>query len=462
MSSDQQFSLTTRIERPADVVFAWHERPGALERLCPPWERVEVGASSKGLHDGAVVTVRTKVGPLWLEWKVEHRDYVQGRQFRDVQLSGPFAHWEHLHRMVPDGSDACYLTDQISFRLPGGKLGRAIGGGYTHRQLSRLFAWRHSTTQSDLERHSPTHGADLRRIVVAGASGMIGRALVPFLRTQGHSVVRLVRRPASHEDELYWNPGSGELDLSGIGAVDAVINLSGENVGAGRWTATRRDAILRSRVDATRTLVGVVQRMAPKPAVFISASAIGFYGDRGDEILTELSSNGRGFLAEVCLAWETQAELARKAGVRTVLPRLGVVLTPAGGALAKLLPVFRAGVGGRIGNGNQWMNWVGIDDAIDGIYHALTCPEVEGPMNLSAPEAVTNREFTAVLARVLGRPAVLPVPRAALRAVFGEMADATILASGRAAPERLSASGYRFRHAGLEAALRHVLGRNRL
>jgi uncharacterized protein (TIGR01777 family) len=459
VSSDEQFSLTTRIARPAGEVFAWHERPGALQRLCPPWETIEVGASTNGIHDGAIVAVRTKVGPLWLNWKIEHRGYVHGCQFRDVQLSGPFAHWEHLHRFVPDGPDACYLTDEISFRLPGGKLGRMLGREYAQRQLSRLFAWRHATTKSDLERHQIMRAEDVRRIVIAGASGVVGRALVPFLRTQGHEVVRLVRRSATSADEVYWNPAVGELDLARIGNVDAIINLSGENVGAGRWTAARRDAIMRSRVNATRTLVGAMQRAQSSHPVFISASAVGFYGDRGNEILTEGSGVGGGFLAEVCLAWEKEAEFARRAGVRTVMPRLGVVLTPAGGALAKLLPLFRAGLGGRVGTGDQWMSWVGIDDAIEGIYHALMRPDFEGAMNLSAPMPVTNREFTAVLARVLHRPTLLPVPRLALQAVFGEMAEGTLLASGRAIPEKLGGSGFRFRHPDLEGALQHVLGK---
>jgi uncharacterized protein (TIGR01777 family) len=461
VSSDQHFSLTTRIARSADEVFAWHEQPGALERLCPPWEKIEVGASSNGIHDGAIVSVRTKLGPVWFNWKVEHRDYVQGRQFRDVQLSGPFARWEHLHRIDPDGPDACQLTDEITFRLPGGKLGRPIAGGCAHRQLSRLFAWRHATTKSDLERQPRYDRTGVRRIVIAGASGLIGQTLVPFLRTQGHSVVQLVRRPVKREDELYWNPGSGELDLGRIDHVDAIINLSGENVGGGRWTAAKREAIFRSRVDATRTLVDAIKQMQPRPSVFVSVSAVGFYGDRGDEILTEHSGIGRGFLAEVCLAWETHAEVARTFGVRTVMPRLGVVLTPAGGALAKLLPVFRAGLGGRVGGGKQWMSWIGIDDAIDGIHHAVLCPEAEGPMNLTSPNLVTNREFTAVLARVLRRPAVLPVPCVVLRAVFGKMADEAVLTSGRAVPGKLNALGYRFRHPELETALRHVLGRDR-
>ncbi len=457
--TDETFSLTTRFPRPAAEIFAWHERPGALQRLCPPWERVEVVSATGGVRDGARVTVRNQVGPFWMEWQMEHRDYVAGRQFRDVQLSGPFAKWEHLHRIEPAGESACRLTDEISYRLPGGALGRAVAGGFVRRQLARLFAWRHATTLADAELAVRYGNVKPRRVLIAGASGLIGRTLAALLETQGHEVVRLVRRTATGAHEVTWDPATGKLDPAALEGVDAVVNLSGENVGSGRWTAARREAIMRSRTDATRTLVVAFQAMARKPAVMVSASAVGFYGERGDEILTEESRIGHGFLPEVCLAWETHAEGAARMGIRTVLLRFGVVLTPAGGALAKMLPPFRLGLGGRVGSGRQWMGWVSREDAVGAIFHALIQPRCRGPMNVVAPAAVTNAGFTAVLARVLGRPAVVPVPALALRAALGEMADATLLASTRAVPQRLRETGFVFRHPTLEGALRHELGR---
>lgn len=457
--SDEIFTRSIRIARPAAEVFAWHERPGALARLCPPWERVELVAATGGVRDGARVTLRSKIGPFWSEWRVEHRDYVAGEQFRDVQLAGPFARWEHLHRITPDGAGACVLTDEIVYRLPGGALGRAIAGGFTRRKLAAMFAWRQERTKADLEIAGRYGAVRPMRILVAGASGMMGRALVPFLQTQGHTVVQLVRRAAVGEEEVQWNPAAGELDAAKLAGVDAVINLSGENVGAGRWTTARRENILQSRIATTRTLVTTVANMARKPAVFVNASAVGFYGERGDEELSEESAIGVGFLPEVCLIWETHAEGAARAGIRTVLLRFGVVLSPAGGALAKLLPLFQAGLGGRVGEGKQWMSWVGIDDAVGAIYHALVESRCAGAMNIVAPGAVTNGEFAAILGRVVRRPAVLPVPAGGLRMVFGEMADATLLASTRAVPGRLVGTGYAFRQATLEVALRAVLGR---
>ena len=453
----EKFTLTTRIERPSAEVFAWHERPGALGRLCPPWEKVEIVSATGGVRDGARVVVRNRRGPFSLEWQVEHRGYVAGREFRDVQLSGPFSNWEHIHRVTPAGASACLLTDEISYRLPGGAVGRLLAGGHDRRELARLFAWRHATTKADLELGA-RYDTRRRRIVVAGASGLLGTALVYFLLTQGHEVVRLVRRAPSGPGEASWNPARGELSPAIVSGADAVVNLSGENVGAGRWSPDRREAILRSRVDATRTLVAAMKAAERPPEVFVSASAVGFYGERGDEVLTEDAAIGSGFLPEVCLAWETHADVAARAGIRTALLRFGVVLTPAGGALAKMLPLFRLAAGGRVGSGRQWMSWIGRDDALGAVYHAIMTASCRGPVNVCAPGAVTNAGFTRELASALGRPAMFPVPTFVLRAIFGQMADETLLASTRAEPAALQASGFIFRHAEVGVCLRHELG----
>jgi uncharacterized protein len=455
------FQVSTRIARPAAEVFAWHERRGALQRLCPPWEKIEVAGGFEGIRGGARATVRSKVGPIWLSWEMEHRDFVEGKQFRDVMLSGPFAKWEHLHEVVPDGPANSILTDTITFRLPGGELGKIAGEEFVRRRLARMFAWRHVVTRDDLEGAALYPRARPMRIVVAGASGLVGRALVPLLQTQGHEVIRLVRGRGAAAGEAVWDPSRGELEAAALEGADAIVNLSGENLGGGRWNAARQERILRSRVDATRTLVAAIGKMSRRPAVFVSASAVGFYGDRGDEALTEGSGIGTGFLPEVCLAWETHAEGAAKRGVRTALMRFGIVLSPAGGALAKMLPAFQAGLGGRFGDGRAWMSWISVDDAVGAIQHALLKEECAGAINVVSPRPVTNAEFVPTLAKVLGRPAMIPVPVAGLRLLFGKMADEALLASTRALPEKLHASGYRFRHQDLETALRHVLGRPR-
>lgn len=294
-------------------------------------------------------------------------------------------------------------------------------------------------------------------IVIAGASGLIGTAIGRSFAADGHTVRRLVRRAASGPDEIPWDPAARQLEPSALAGTDVVVNLAGENIGSGRWTARRREAIRRSRIDATHTLVMAMVAAKPRPAVLLSASAVGYYGDRGDEVLPETSAPGVGFLPEVCLAWETHAEGAGRSGIRTVLLRFGVVLAGNGGALVKMRPLFRAGLGGRLGSGQQWMSWVSIDDVAGAIRHCAESAACVGPVNIVAPNAVRNVDFTVALARVLRRPAVLPAPVWALRAAFGSMADEALLASTRAIPDRLRQSGYVFRHPMLEDALRSVI-----
>ena len=457
------FVRSVRIERPAAEVFAWHEKPGSFARLAPPWQKLEVLSASGGIRDGARVSLRTKIGPVWVRWDVEHRDYIEGVQFRDVQLRGPFAHWEHLHRVEPvEGGRACVLTDAITYKLPFGVLGGVVGGAFARRELERLFNYRHALTKADVELANRYISVRPMTFLVAGASGLVGRALAAFLKTQGHTVIRLVRRPSAGTDEVRWDPASGTLDPRALSGVDVVVNLSGVGVADGRWSAERKQAILSSRVESTRALVSAMAAVKSerlRPFVFISASATGFYGSRGDEILDENASRGGGFLADVCEAWEREAVAAEELGVRVVRLRTGVVLTPAGGALAKLLPVFKAGLGGRLGSGQMWMSWISIDDLVGAIYHAVLDRRCEGAVNMVAPQAVTNAEFTRALARVLRRPAVLPVPVCALRTVFGEMADQTLLESARAKPGKLLEAHYAFRYETLEDALRAGLGR---
>jgi hypothetical protein len=270
----------------------------------------------------------------------------------------------------------------------------------------------------------------------------------------------MVRRSAGAE-EISWDPAGGELHPGDLEGMDGVIHLAGENVGA-RWTSARKARIRDSRVGGTRLVSETLARLRRPPRVLISASAIGIYGNRGDEVLTESSGVGDptdDFLVSVAQEWEAAAEPARAVGIRVVHPRFGIVLSPSGGALKRMLPVFRLGVGGRLGSGSQWMSWISIDDAVGAILHALSSETLRGPVNTTAPEPLTNRDFAETLGRVLGRPSRFPVPAAALRLALGEMADGTVLTSVRALPTRLLESGYRFEHPHLEGALRHVLGK---
>jgi uncharacterized protein (TIGR01777 family) len=296
-------------------------------------------------------------------------------------------------------------------------------------------------------------------LVVSGASGLIGSELQRRLTAEGHRVTRLVRGPAG-SGRIAWDPVNGRLNPHDFKEVDGVIHLAGENVGA-RWSRVRKARIRDSRVRGTRLLSETLAGLDRPPGVLISASAVGIYGNRGSEVLDDNSPPGdpaRDFLVSVCLEWEAAAESARAVGIRVVHPRFGVVLSPRGGALAKLLLPFRLGLGGTLGGGAQWMSWISIDDAAGAIQHALTDEGLEGPVNLTSPEAVTNRDFTRTLGRVLRRPTPFPIPAAALRLVLGEMAQSTLLFSTRVHPEKLLRAGYRFEHSSLQSALRHVLG----
>ena len=296
-------------------------------------------------------------------------------------------------------------------------------------------------------------------VVVSGSRGLVGSALVPFLAAGGHRLPRLVRGTPANSDETAWNPARGLAEPSCLGGVDAVVHLAGENIAAGRWTPARKAEIRQSRVEGTRSLCESLARLANPPKLLVSASAIGFYGDRGSQTLTEESGPGSGFLPDVCREWEAAVEPASQAGIRVVNLRFGMVLSPAGGALQKMLLPFKLGLGGRIGSGDQFMSWIAIDDAVGAIRHALSAESLRGPVNAVAPTPVTNAEFTRLLARALRRPAFMPVPPFAARLAFGEMADALLLASARVMPVRLQESGYHFRFPALEDALRYLLRR---
>lgn len=447
-------SLRSEMPVSAAALFAWHERPGAFERLTPGFMPARVVSRSGGITDGSRVTLSVPVGPAHTTWEMEHVGYVPGREFRDVQRRGPFASWEHVHRMEPLPDGTSVLDDTIRYRLPLPPFGALVADAFTRGRLEALLRWRHALTRADLERHARFAARGARRIAVTGASGFLGAALVPFLTTGGHAV-RTVGRGAG--SGVRWDPARGELDARALEGVDAVIHLAGSSV-AERWTPRTRAAIRESRVQGTRLIAERIASLAVKPEVLVCASGVGIYGSRGDEWLTETSSHGDDFLAEVGEAWEGATAPAREAGIRVVLARTGIVLNPSGGALAKMLTPFQLGAGGRLGSGRQWMSWISREDYVGAIHHAMQSPEVQGPMNVVGPEPVTNATFTATLGRLLHRPTLAAVPAFALKAIFGEMAEGTILASQRARAGVLEATGFRFLHPSLSSALRFELG----
>jgi uncharacterized protein len=445
MSRTEVYLARSAMPASARAVFDWHTRPGAFERLNPPFDPVRIVEHRDSIAPGTRAVLRIRMGPLSWKWVAVHTALEEGVSFSDVQESGPFAFWEQTHRMVPEGENRSVLEDEVHYRLPLGWLGAVGGGRLARAKLESLFAYRHTLLGADLARHASLPGKALR-VGVTGSHGFIGTALGHFLTTGGHTLVRLPRA----------------VTPALLDGLDAVVNLAGASVAAGRWTAARKAEIRRSRVETTDRLVEAMRACARPPPVLVSGSAIGLYGDRGSVPLDESSAPGQGFLTDICVAWESAACAAEAFGVRVVLLRTGLVLSPNGGALAKLAPLFRAGLGGRVGSGTQVYSWIALEDAVGAIHYALRTPGLRGPVNLTAPEAATNGAFTEALGAVLHRPTVATVPAAAVRAVFGEMGTQTLLASSQVAPRALLDSGFTFRWPGLREALRFCLGVDRL
>jgi uncharacterized protein (TIGR01777 family) len=460
------FEKSVEISVSANECFDWHLRPGAFERLCPPWEPVQVESrDSDVIRDGSRVVIRVPMGPITRRWVAEHRGFQPGRQFQDVQISGPFAHWEHTHRVEALGNDQCRLTDRIEYRLPLGVLGQFFGGSFVRKKLDTLFSYRHRVTAEDLTAAGELTGRTSMRVAISGATGLIGSNLCALLASGGHQVERLTR-PGSRKavngpsaGDISWDPAARYIDASKLEGVDAVVHLAGDNVGSGRWSAAKKARIRDSRVVGTTLLCETLAQLQRPPSVLVCASAVGYYGNRGDELLDEKSSPANDFLGTVCQEWEACTTPARNKGIRVVNLRFGVVLSPRDGALAKMLFPFKMGGGGVLGPGTQYMPWIAIDDAIGAAAHALANSSLNGPVNAVAPNPVTNLEFTKTLGKVLSRPTILPMPAFAARLAFGEMADALLLASTRVSPQRLQETGYKFRFPELEPALRHLLGK---
>ncbi len=445
------FERRTLMPVPAEEVYAWHARPGAFERLNPPFDPVHVIARTGGLEVGARTVVQMPFGPISERWVAEHIACEPGRMFRDQQRTGPFAKWVHTHRFEPRSGMLSELIDQVEYELPLGAVGALIGRRFTTHTLDKAFTYRHTLTRNDLARHAVFASMPRLNVAVTGASGLIGSALVAFLGAAGHNV-----RPVKRQ--------GNEFDASALEGAEVVVNLAGAGVADARWSNERKRLLADSRIDYTRRLVEVLRRSGTVPKVWIQGSAIGVYGDRGDEVLTEDSApgprgeHGASFLTGLCLDWEAAGAAVQSLGTRVVMLRTGIVQSARGGALGKLLPLFKLGAGGPISKGKAWQSWVSIEDVLGLILFAAYTESLSGPVNAVAPHPVTSAEYAKELGRVLRRPAKTPVPAFVLRAMFGELADGALLASQRVVSKRLGEAGFRFIHPMLEDALRFTLG----
>lgn len=434
---------------PAQVeeVFGWHERPGAISRLVPPWQPTSAAREASSLRDGTAVLSL----PLGLRWVARHEPagYDRPHQFVDRLDNPPLGavlSWRHTHRFEAVTTESTRVVDEVRTSLPG-------------KLLRPMFTYRHDQLAADLTTLNQARlwGSRTLTVAVTGSSGLVGTDVCALLGTAGHRVVRLVRHRTSKQGERHWEPEDPDEDL--LQGVDVVVHLAGASI-AGRFTERRKAAIRDSRLEPTRRLAELAAQ-SPGVRAFVSASGIGYYGaDRGEELLGEGADPGEGFLADVVRGWEAATEAAAAAGLRTVQVRTGIVQSPRGGALRLQRPLFEAGLGGRLGDGHQWLSWIGIDDLADIYLRAVVDDNVSGPVNAVAPHAVRGEDYTRTLARVLRRPALIPVPRVGPRLMLGSEGAAEVaFASQHVEPLRLQELGHSFRHPQLTQALCHLLGR---
>ena len=458
----------TVVNADIDTTFAWFEHEGSFRRLMPPWEVAQEVRADDSLEVGSqrVFKFPAPGAPfINLTWVAEHTGYDKPNYFADTMVKGPFWKWDHDHYLKEENG-VTTVVDDVTYSVPFGPLGmlvdKVLGGSLVTGRISSMFKAREFRLKRDLDNHAKFLDMPRKKILVVGSSGLIGTQLVAFLDTGNHEVWRLVRRVAdSNKNEISWNPDKGEINAKELEGFDVVIHLGGVGIGDKRWSKKRKAAIRESRVNSTELLSKTLASLEDKPDLFMMASAIGYYGNRGDEELDESSTSGEDgyFLTDVCKAWENSANPAKDAGIRTVHMRTGIVISAVGGALGKMLLPAKMGGGGPIGSGKQWMSWISMDDQIYSMYHLMMSEGVSGEYNLTAPNPVRQKQFAKDLGRVLRRPAFAPLPGFMMKIMFGEMGARLTLDSLRVLPKNLQDSGYEFIHTDLQSALSDSLGK---
>ena len=429
-----KYTHETVVDAGIDSTFEWFEHEGSFRRLMPPWEVAEEVRADDSLEVGSQRVFRFPApgAPfLKMTWVAEHTAYDPPHHFSDTMVKGPFWSWNHDHNLVESGGKTT-VRDEVTYQVPFGPLGnladRILGGMLVRGRISKMFKARELRLQRDMKEHSRFAHEGRKRILVAGSSGLIGTQLVAFLDTGGHDVWRLVRRPVKEgAKELSWAPDKGVLESSDLEGFDVVIHLGGAGIGDKRWSKKRKQLIVDSRRESTMLLSETLSKLDKKPESFIVASAIGYYGNRGDEDLDETSSPGSGFLTDTVIDWESFTDPARDAGIRVINLRNGIVLSATGGALGRMLLPWKMGGGGPLAGGKQWMSWISLDDEVYAIHHLMMTSSCSGAYNMTAPEPVTQRVFSKTLGSVLRRPAIAPIPGFTMKILFGELAGPLLI-----------------------------------
>ncbi len=441
--------VKTSVVVPCDFAFAWILRPGALKRLVPPWVKTDFLFDPPIPCNQTQVGLKIYLGPFFFKWILEHENFKLNQEFSDKQIKGPFKRYLHIHRFTPIDSQSCILSDEIEFNSA------SFLESFIAKRFVQLLKWRQKMMKEDLELTYKYSSAPLK-ILVSGANGFMGSQLTAFLRLAGHSVMRLVRHKQEiSSDTVYWDPVEGQFSKQDFEGFDAVFHLAGAPI-AHRWTKKYRKKLFTSRCCDTWLLSQVLSRLYSPPKTVISASAIGFYGDCKEKV-TELSSAGEGFLPSLCQQWEMALEAIKQRGSRVVCARFGVVLGAKGGMLAQILPLYRLGLGGRIGSGNQYLSWIAIDDAISALYHLLMTESLNKAVNIVAPYPVKQKEFSSILAVKLRRPHFFHLPSKLVSLTLGDMGKEMLLASAQVYPQKLLESGYSFRYLHLQEALNWII-----
>ena len=450
-------------EMPVSVeeLFAWHEKPSAFTRLCPPWDKIRIIKPPESLQKGTKVELEVKIGPIWKRLVAEHFEYEKNKLFADRQIIGPFGFWEHFHEFIAKTPNASIMRDKIHFSAPFGFLGNLFLTRFLKQKIRETFIYRHETLANDLQACEKAKGTTCRNIAITGANGLIGKNLSIFLEMAGFNVFKITRNTnPNHSNEVSWNPLTEDFPESILKNADAIIHLAGESIATGNWTKSKKEKIKNSRVVSTQKIATALKTIPNRVRAFLCASAIGIYKETPGESLVESSELGSDFLAEVGKEWESAALSATNVVEKVVTMRFGIILSLLGGALPELLKPFQFRMGRFWGYEKANFSWITLDDVLHGILHLLTENIGSGPVNFTAPSSVTNSDFISTLESIYHKKAFIPVPTLPLKLLMGEKAERMILADFKVLPQKLELSGYKFLYPTLEPALRHLLGKH--
>ena len=461
------FSHQAQFNANKKEIWNWYNSDGAFRRIMPEWEGIQPMNAGR-LVDGDETIFKVKLGPFRQKWVARHHSVVSGESFADRMIKGPFGAWNHNHKFQTDSNGVTSVIDNVEYKLPLHILTGWSAGFTVLPRMKQMFEFRSVRVANDLKQIQATADLPRQRILVSGSTGMIGLQLCAFLEAAGHDVHRLLRPSTKLPTDVdstkivRWNDLTGDILEGDMNGFDSIIHLAGAGIGDKRWSKKRLKLIRDSRIIPTQNLAKIVSKLDQPPKKILCSSAIGFYGNRGTEVLDESSTTGDDFLAELCKEWEGASDVAKDAGVNVIHLRTGIVMSPLGGALAKLLLPAKMGAGGPVGGGKQMQSWISLDDEIYAIHHLMMKEDSEGVYNLTAPNPVSQKKFAKTLGKVLRRPAFAPLPGFVIKLLFGQMGKKLVLEGQDVRPKRLLESGYEFTHSELETCLRSCLGKFKL